>query len=77
MRIGDHGPQLVDVDALATFADALLPENGSAGRIKRNRDAGGRNGYRQDNANRNTEANVKGALDEEVCLPAFLGGTDR
>lgn len=72
VRIGDHGPQLVDVDALAAFADALLPENGSTGRIKRNRDAGGRHGYRQDNANRNTEANIESALDEEVYLPAFL-----
>lgn len=72
MSIRDHSPQLVDVDSLAAFADTFLPENGSAGRIDRNRNACGCNGYCQDYTYGNAEANIESTLDEEICLPTFL-----
>ncbi len=77
MRIRNHRPQFVDVDALATFADTFLPENGSARRIERNRNAGNRHRYRQDDANRNAEANIKSTLHREIARSALLGGNSR
>ena len=73
MRVGDHSPQLVDIDALAALTDTLLSENWSTRRIDRDRNTRSRNGYCQDYTYENTEANIESTLDEEVCLPAFFG----
>lgn len=75
--VGDHGAQLEDVDLLAVLANALLPEEGLAGRVHGYRHARGGNRDGQDHAHASREQHVKGALDGKVAGTALLGGLDR